>query len=337
MTDKSGAACESPEGVEPPSRRAVSRLRIVEQDRVDVTTWDFLRVETRGASEKVWLSEPGGSSARPETHWLFKPATIQSNGNRQVGDWAEVVAATIATELAVPAAEARLAVRGGIEGVVTRNVRPAEYDMDTGRLAMLDQIGIELRDSLRDRSASIGHSLDNIRRTLDGYDPPPQAASWAGCTAYDVFVGYLVLDSLIGNGDRHEQNWSVLRARSSQGPADALAPAYDMEASLGFQLTDVARGARLADTAALELFASKGLARRFDGDLKTSLVDLAARAATSCTDAGRARLAGLLELLACADFEAMLAHHGGVSEVTRMFAGAVLEINGRRIQDAIRA
>lgn len=315
---------------------AIPRLRSVSPDRIDVTKWEFLRVETRGASEKEWVSEPGGSSTRPETHWLFKPATIQTNGNRQVGDWAEVVASTIANHLEVPAAEAQLAVRDGVEGVITRNVRPAEYDMDTGRLAMLDQIGVELRDSLRDRSASIGHSLENIGRTLDGYAPPPQATSWAACTAYDVFVAYLVLDALIGNGDRHEQNWSVLRARSSAGPVDALAPAYDMEASLGFQLTDTARVVRLADTAALESFASKGLARRFDGDLKTSLVDLAARASKNCTDAGRARLAGLLNSLAYANYEALLALHGGVSEVTCRFAGAVLEINGRRIQDAIR-
>lgn len=285
----------------------------------------------------MWLSEPHGSSMRPETHWLFKPATIQSNGNRQVGDWAEAVAATIAEDLDVPAAEARLALRDGVEGVITRNVRPVDYDMDTGRLAMLDQIGVQLRDSLRDRTASIGHSLENIRRTLDGYVAPPQGASWASCTAYDVFVGYLILDALIGNGDRHEQNWSVLRARSSEGPADALAPAYDMEASLGFQLTDDARTVRLRDSGALESFASKGLARRFDGDLKTSLVDLAARAVQNCSDAGRGRIANLLESVARADFKPMLARHGGVSEVTRKFAGAVLEINGRRIQDAIRA
>lgn len=304
---------------------------------MDVTAWEFLRVEPRGASEKVWLSEPGGSSARPETHWLFKPATIQSNGNRQVGDWAESVAATIADRLSVPAAAARLAQRGGAEGVITRNVRPLDYDMDTGRLAMLDRIDVHLRDSLRDRTASIGHSLDNIRRTLDGYVAPPQGASWAACTAYDVFVGYLVLDALIGNGDRHEQNWSVLRARSSEGPADALAPAYDMESSLGFQLTDDARAARLRDPAALESFASKGLARRFDGDLKTPLVDLAARATQTCSDSGRARIARLLGSIERADFEALLACQGGVSEVTRMFAGAVLKINGRRIQDAISA
>jgi len=70
--------------------------------------------------------------------------------------------------------------------------------------------------------------------------------------------------------------------------------------------------------------------------LKTPLVDLAARAEQNCTDAGRSRLAGLLESIARADFDALLARHGGVSEVTCRFAGAVLEMNGRRIHDAIR-
>lgn len=322
-----------------PRQKLFAQIRIlanVEQGRADVTPWEFLRVETRGDSEKMWLSEPGGSSTRPQTHWLFKPATIHSNGSRQIGDWAEAVAAAIAAVLEIPAAEAKLATRDDVEGVIVRNVRPAEYDMETGRLVMLDEIGVDLRDSKRDRTASIGHTLDNIRRALESYAPPPQGDSWAECTAYDVFVGYLVLDALIGNTDRHEKNWSVLRARSSGGPADAIAPAYDMESSLGFQLTDGARSNMVANTVAMEKFAAKGLARRFDGDLKTSLVDLAVRAERHCSNAGRTRIAGVLESIAAADFNEVLASHAGVSGVARSFAGAVLEINGRRIQDAIR-
>ncbi|MEV7618812.1 HipA domain-containing protein [Microbacterium sp. NPDC089321] len=308
------------------------------QDRVDVTTWERLRVEPRGASEKVWLCEPGGSSTRPDGHWLFKPATVHANGTRQVGDWTEAVAADIAAHLAIPAAQAQLVVRDGAQGVLSRNVRPAEYDMESGRLAMLDRISVALRDSARDGTASIGHSLANIRLTLDAYGPPPGASSWSVCSGYDVFVGYLVLDALIGNRDRHEQNWSVLRARSSRGPADSLAPAYDMEASLGFQLTDEAKRSRLANADSLAAFARKGLAQRFDGDRKVTLVDFAARAVEDCTSEGVRRIATLVEEIATTDFEALLANRdGGVSEATRMFAGAVLMINGRRIQDAIRA
>ncbi|WP_309615725.1 HipA domain-containing protein [Salinibacterium sp.] len=293
-------------------------------------------METRGASAKVWVREPAGSSTRPESDWLFKPVTTHRDGSVQVGDWTEVVASRVARSLEVPAAEALLAVRHGIPGVILRNVRPAGYDMVTGRLAMLDEIDVETRDSRRQKSASIGHSLENVRLALDRYGPPPGATSWEGCTAFDVMTGYLVVDALIGNGDRHEQNWSVLRAQSiSNAGSDALAPTYDMEASLGFQLTDGAREARLRDAGSIEAFVLKGLARRFEGDLDTSLVDLAARSFAMCSATGRARLKDLVGDIVDTDFEQIVEAEPSMSEVTRTFALKVLELNERRIHNAI--
>lgn len=303
--------------------------------RIDVSTWELVRVETRGASEKVWIREPGGSSSRPESDWLFKPATIQANGVRQIGDWTEAVGSRVAGAVGIPAAHAVLAIRDSVEGVVVQNVRPAAYDMVTGRLAMLHAIDVELRDSNRDKSASIGHSLANITATLENYGAPPAAPSWAGCSGFDVMVGYFYLDALIGNGDRHEQNWSVLRAKSSvDGLLDSISPTYDLEASLGFQLSDPQREARLADPGAMAAFASKGFARRFDGDLKTPLVEFAARAREGCSPAGEDRIKLLVETIANADFTEMTDACAGVSEVARKFAVEVLTINGRRISDA---
>tara|TARA_R110000868_G_scaffold199758_2_gene446671 strand:+ start:211231 stop:212163 length:933 start_codon:yes stop_codon:yes gene_type:complete len=304
--------------------------------RTDVSQWDLVRVETRGASAKVWIREPGGPSGVPESDWLFKPVTVHRNGTTQVGDWTEVVASRISAAVSVPSAEAQLAVRGGTQGVILRNVRPNGFDMVTGRLAMLDEIHVETRDSRRQQTASIGHSLDNVRRTLERYGPPPSAQSWSTCEAFDVFGGYLLLDALIGNGDRHEQNWSVLRAQSSSNAgADALAPAYDMEASLGFQLADEARLARLRDPASFEAFVRKGFARRFHGDLQTPLVDLAARAYRMCSIAGRSRIEALIDDIARMNFAHFVESTNAVSEVARSFALKVLESNERRIQDAI--
>lgn len=207
--------------------------------------------------------------------------------------------------------------------------------MVTGRLAMYHEIGVETRDSARDKTASIGHSVANVLGTLMKYGPPPGWPAWSRTTAVDVMVGYLTIDALIGNGDRHEQNWSVLRAQSSiAGLPDALASSYDMEASLGFQLSDEQRAARLADPRAMHDFALRGLARRFDGDRSTSLVDVAAAASNVCTEAGKARLSSLIEEIASTDYSALLANIPGVSEVARTFAARVLEINRRRLRDA---
>jgi hypothetical protein len=61
----------------------------------------------------------------------------------------------------------------------------------------------------------------------------------------DWFVGYLVLDALIVNGDRHHENWAVLQRNAGEGPR-SLAPSYDHASSLGRELRDEERGARLS-------------------------------------------------------------------------------------------
>lgn len=281
------------------------------------------------------MREPGGSSNDPGSDWLFKPVTIQANGVRQVGDWTEAMGSALAQGLGIPAAESRMVVRGAIEGVMVRNVNQPGYDMVTGRLAMLDEIEIELRDSHRDKTASIGHSLENVFSTLANYGPPPGYETWVDCTAVDVMVAYLILDALIGNGDRHEQNWSVLRSRlGGEGSVDTLSATYDLEASLGFQLSDDQKSDRLSDARGMEAFALKGLARRFHGDRSTTLVDLANRAFSSCSEAGIARIQQLLGDVAAVDFGEIADSVGGMSEATGTFAVKVLEINRRRISDA---
>lgn len=303
-------------------------------DRIDVTSWEIVRVEPRGAAAKTWVREPGGSSTKFESDWLFKPATMQGNGIRQIGDWTECVGSALALALGIPAAVSRLAVQDGVTGVIVQNVRASGYDMVTGRLAMLHEIGVATRDSDRNKTASRGHSVDNILETLAAYGPPPGWANWSASSAVDVMVSYFVLDALIGNGDRHEQNWSVLRARSSaDGLPDALAPTYDLEASLGFQLSDAQRTERLRDDRAMDAFAAKGRSRRYEGDQATSLVDLASRAFGRCTAAGSEQIRSVVQRISALDYAALLADIAGVSEVARTFATNVLEVNRRRICD----
>ncbi len=58
-----------------------------------------------------------------------------------------------------------------------------------------------------------------------------------------VFVGYLLLDALIGNQDRHHQNWGLLKV---PGGGLTLAPTFDHASSLGRNETDAKRSERLA-------------------------------------------------------------------------------------------
>ena len=63
-----------------------------------------------------------------------------------------------------------------------------------------------------------------------------------GLSAWEVFVGYLVLDALIGNTDRHEENWAVIVSESGR----YLAPTFDHASSLGFLLSDPQRLERMS-------------------------------------------------------------------------------------------
>jgi len=54
------------------------------------------------------------------------------------------------------------------------------------------------------------------------------------------FGGYLVFDALIGNTDRHHENWALLKREA--GPTDhRLAPSFDHASSLGREMRDERR------------------------------------------------------------------------------------------------
>jgi hypothetical protein len=72
--------------------------------------------------------------------------------------------------------------------------------------------------------------------------------------AVEVFVGYLLLDAWIGNGDRHHENWGIIRtqAKSTLEATKHLAPTYDHASSLGRDLSDEQRRKR-----SVEAYANK--------------------------------------------------------------------------------
>ena len=73
----------------------------------------------------------------------------------------------------------------------------------------------------------------------EGWPPTSGITDAAG-----VFLGYLALDLIIGNTDRHHENWGIL---VGNGPKDAwLAPSFDHAASLGQILRDEERQRRLS-------------------------------------------------------------------------------------------
>lgn len=139
-----------------------------------------------------------------------------------VDSCAERIAAEIAYLLGVLAVPAELAVRHSQRGVITERIE--------GELRHGDELLSALMPEYeRDRRGPVpGYDLESIQSVLAEY------RGWSdGMSACDCFTGLLVFDALIGNTDRHHENWAVVQNSGT------LAPSFDHGASLGFNATAV--------------------------------------------------------------------------------------------------
>jgi hypothetical protein len=150
-----------------------------------------------------------------------------SAGPRRAGeaDRPEQIAALIG----VPSTRIKMARRDSRSGLLSYDLSHSGYELQTGAV-LIGEIDDRLVPRAKER---LGHSLENIRTVL--FPLPAPAMVDGPFTAYDQFCGYLILDALVANRDRHEQNWEILRSPGGQVP---LAPSYDHGNSLGFNLED---------------------------------------------------------------------------------------------------
>jgi hypothetical protein len=82
------------------------------------------------------------------------------------------------------------------------------------------------------------HTIELVLNTIDTENVmlPLDWNPVAGITtAVEVFIGYILLDALIGNTDRHHENWGLVERLdpASNQRTRHLAPTYDHASSLG--------------------------------------------------------------------------------------------------------
>ena len=303
-------------------------------DRIVVDNWSLLGQEQQGSEGAQWLEDPEGR------HWLHKDVVIKS-GFRQGEDWSEVMSSAVAFAMGASRADTRLCRRCGRDGSLSLSVKPLGYNMFDGGVWLDGHpkvqgylVGVRETDAL----VRPGHTLGNIEVALSEVEAPPGTDDH-DLTAFDHFVGYLLLDALVANRDRHEQNWAVLEPQLGEDLA-RLAPSYDHATSLGFNLRDDDRCKRIADTQALERFAAHGTAWRFEhpkGQRPPALVDLAVAALALASPRGRQHWIDTVRRLdlipACQALNGV--EVSGLSEPARTFISLILDLNLRRLRDAI--
>lgn len=203
---------------------------------IEVPSGAAKALEPLGAKKKFWFV---GADGGPWLCKLVRPNTGE--------DWAEIVAARAAELLDLPHAHYGLGVYEGHRCVVSRSIIPPGSSLIHGDelLRWLDPN--YPADSSPRRYAEPSHTIEAafaaLGRVLCGVPlhwrtrEIPQPAD-----GEDLFAGYLILDTLIGNTDRHHQNWAVLRESSRIW---RIAPTFDHASSLGRELNDEVRMNRM--------------------------------------------------------------------------------------------
>jgi hypothetical protein len=302
------------------------------RDSLDVSAWTVEQPEAGGGGPNKWLRDPD------DQRWLYKATRINKhNGQPQGEDWAEKAVENLASLIHVPSAHVEVAhVRradGHELGVVSRDLATG-MDFQGGFMLLVDVPGYRYRDdSGRPPKDHVGHTVDNVRRVLEKNGVrPPLGFRPSSFTAFDVFAGFLVLDAWVGNQDRHEENWAILR--SSAGDL-SLAPSFDHGASLGFLLSEEQRAAKAADEHAMRAFAEGGRATKFEGR-RLQLVEVAADALRQATAEARSFWCAQLEPVSRERCDTALAEVARLSDASRRFCLELLDINRRRLLDVCR-
>lgn len=181
-----------------------------------------------GTKAKFWYRDENG------VDWLFKFA--RSNTGEH---WSEKIAAEVGASLGVPCAQVELATCDGHPGSISRGF----VEVGEGPLVHGNELLQEVDESyptVQLRGVS-KHTVDAVLGRLEGALSPRGDEPGLACAA-DWFVGYLLLDAVIVNSDRHHENWGVLQLASG---GRRLAPSYDHASSLGRELVDDERLRRI--------------------------------------------------------------------------------------------
>jgi hypothetical protein len=223
--------------------------------------------EQLGSKLKFWV-------LLDDERWLFKE-TRQNTGE----DWAEKVAAEIAHVIGIRAATVELACFGTMRGCISRNF----VDVEAGQALVHGNEILGRQVTGYDKGKTFrqsDHTLENIDAAIRSLFDEDRAEG-----VLTELAGYMVLDALIGNTDRHHENWGLLLQVQTDRSAVTLsvAPSFDHASSLGRELRDQRRSELLALNR-IGWYVSKGRGGIFrgpevpHGENPLRLVQLAARA-----------------------------------------------------------
>ena len=181
--------------------------------------------EQMGSKDKFWFHNP----ASDVRDWLFKFPTENTGGH-----WAEKIAYEIARKIGILAPRVELARYCTAEGEPRRGSVArsftSEYELYHGNQILA---GMDDRYNPEQKFNQRMHTVQRIFNSMDIFG----VGSFANECRVKL-AEYLVFDAVIGNVDRHHENWGILRKRVNKKWRGRLAPTFDHASSLGREVLD---------------------------------------------------------------------------------------------------
>jgi hypothetical protein len=305
-----------------PAPRSEGQFAIIEVRRASIEL-----LEQIGTKEKFWFADAG------------RERTLCKVGRADTGeDWAEKISEEIAKRLGLPCARYELASCDGESAVVSPQFVKQDEALIHGNELLSAHNAVYREDIAktagRSRLYTVPLVLEALQKRTVQIHPdstlhPPEVR-----TARDVFTGYLLLDAVVGNTDRHHQNWGVIRRfQSPKGDVLLLAPTYDHASSLGRNESDARRHQLLdeRDGAGVSRYARKAKSCFYSTNEsagKQTTREAFATAALACPHAAKAwldRLQALDEPTVARIIDSV--PEVRASSIARRFAAEMIRIN----------
>ncbi len=268
-------------------------------------------------------------------YWLFKYPRAKTGEH-----WAEKIAAEVAKFLDIECAKVELALFAEEQGSVTKAFTGLGQELVHGN-QMLAVVVYGYDSEAKYWHSS--HTLANIMKVMDRVFGGSENAedidivkSEAVLKAKRRIAEYVVLDALIGNVDRHHENWGILRRQVNDHWEDFVAPSFDHASSLGRELHDTKRDMYLAKNRVGD-YAERGHGAIYwseDSKRGPSPLGLVRQAVNSYPDIFRPVKAKLEKLDVKAMEESVeRTPDGWMSSPAREFAIALMCYNFQQLQD----
>lgn len=282
------------------------------------------QLEQLGTKTKFWFRDQDG------WNMLFKEGRPGTGEN-----WAEKVACEICRLIDIPHAAYELAAWKKSKGVVTLSFVPEGARLVFGN-ELLAKIFNDYEEGKRYRVRQ--HTVRTVMAVASakaiGF-PLGWAAPDAIKDAAGLFAGYLMLDALISNQDRHHENWGLVFV-PDQGVF--FAPTFDHASSLGRNETDRVRLEMLTTHdrgRSVEAYVQRAVSALYaspSSPRPLGTLEAFTEAAKIRPDAGRYWV-GRLANIDQEEFRGILAEvpDTEISAPARDFACRMLEINMQRI------